>query len=293
MFHLKSTIIMIKNILITTDFSERSKDVLPFVKTLQKRFNAKIHYIHIIPDSPFIPSGPGTLVTANRAMELQQEAIDKKKERSVERMIETLSDYLTGNYSAKCLQGDFTNVLKKYTIENEIDFCLIATEGENSIEDKIFGTHAVHLIRNLNCPVLTLPYKYKKEGFKKILIAFDLLEEDITYLIFVAYLANCFKGSIEILLVEPENYLFIEDDIKHLKKIIASLRSANINYKVKVNDNIVDAIYEEAEKIDADLLVLKTHTESVFDRIFHRSTVVEAQNRIQLPILNFNTHFQL
>lgn len=284
---------MIKNILLTSDFSDTSKLVFPVAKYLQEKFGAKIHLAYVIPTMPYVPTGSGTLVTTVQIQEMQDEALKKNKESRLEALNEMISENFNGNAKAVCLYGDLDHELEKYVIENKIDFCIMATEGENSIDDKLFGTNTLHAIRNLSCPVFTLPKNHSEAKFQKMLLAIDLVEENFSFLLYAKEFAQAFDAELELVLVEPENFLYVDEDKSQLHRIIEELNYPKVKSKIKISDDVIEAVGSEIKDTQADIIIFKTHTSSFIDRLFHRSLTLQALNEYQKPMLTFNNHFNI
>jgi hypothetical protein len=58
----------------------------------------------------------------------------------------------------------FTDAVNQAVILNDIDLIVMGTNGATGAEKVLFGSNTLHVIRQVNCPVLAIPegYFYKK-----------------------------------------------------------------------------------------------------------------------------------
>src|SRR5512133_2412313 len=141
----------IRNILVPTDFSKMSIQVIEPVKWLAGRFAAAIHLVHVYesgyPAALVVPSPPFSLTP------YEQEAKEK-----VGGELEALARKY-GVPAAKC------HVLRGTPAFNEIcglageirtDLIVMPTHGRTSLEHMFLGSTAERTVRHAPCPVFVM-----------------------------------------------------------------------------------------------------------------------------------------
>lgn len=141
---------MIKKILLPTDFSEGSKNALPYAAELARQYNANLYLIHIIYD---INQASGLHVPHVNLDQLYSE-IESVAKKELERF--GLEELRGMNVQREVIRGVPYDEIVKYAEKNQIDLIVIGTHGRKGLEKIFFGSTAEQVVRKAPCAVLTV-----------------------------------------------------------------------------------------------------------------------------------------
>ena len=143
-----NTRISLSNILVTTDFSQTSKNALPFAAALARQYEAKIIVAHALSPEPHlsVPVDPLPADADPAFLEAQGK----------------LAEFALGNSlgvrPAKMLleRGDVWDVISDIIQKNKIDLVVTGTHGRQGLKKLVLGSEAEKIYRKATCPVLTV-----------------------------------------------------------------------------------------------------------------------------------------
>lgn len=145
----------VKKIIATTDFSEPSMVGVHAAVELAQTFGAELILVHVIHPVQ-TASGAATLAgvhlpTAEEKME--QEVTDLANKIIEENVPGTVSG------SIRILRGKPAQKIARLAEEEGADLIVVATRGESGWQQALalFGSVAESIVRNAQCPVLTVP----------------------------------------------------------------------------------------------------------------------------------------
>lgn len=141
----------IGTILFPTDFTEGSKEALPFVEDLVKKYGAKLHILHVVYD---IVKADGWYVPHMSTDEFYKE-LEAGAKKELERTgIEELRNY--ENVERTVIKGIPHEEIVKFSNEKGVDLIIMGTHGRRGIDRVFFGGTASKVVRKAPCPVLTV-----------------------------------------------------------------------------------------------------------------------------------------
>jgi nucleotide-binding universal stress UspA family protein len=151
------------NILVTSDFSEKSEAAIEYLKTFLQCLKAKpnitiLHCVEHISTSRLY-YGLGIDVE-NIILNCEEEANKEMK-----RLAEILSSEMDGadfNISTviRRSQKSVGSEIVEFASENNFDFLLIARKGHTALKHVFFGSISEYVIRHASCPVIVVPDIY-------------------------------------------------------------------------------------------------------------------------------------
>ena len=141
----------IKKILFPTDFSEGALSALPYAVELAKKYGAKLYMLHIIYD---VATASGWYVPHASFDEMYKE-LEAGAKKELERFgLEQRRDLKDIEYSV--IRGIPYAEILKFAKGKDIDIIVIGTHGRKGIDRVLFGSTAERVVRNAECPVLTV-----------------------------------------------------------------------------------------------------------------------------------------
>ncbi len=143
--------IILKNILVATDFSEPSAKALAYGRDLARSYNAALHILHVTEDvmrhySPEVGFvGP----------DLQRD-LDRAARRELDMLI-TADDVQTLMViPALETAANPAVAITAYAKAHEIDLIIVGTHGQGAVKHLLMGSVAERVVRTAPCPVLAV-----------------------------------------------------------------------------------------------------------------------------------------
>lgn len=158
---------IVKNILVTTDFSKSSDFALLRALEISKKFNSKVTLLHVIQkneDDNFLDSTLKKLLP--RGLWITTE--EYRETLSQEKIQALLQKHLDINYFT-IRQGKTAQKILQYPKKNKIDLIIIGAHGKYTIRDSFLGTTAEYISKNTKFPVLVVKNP-SKNTYQKICI---------------------------------------------------------------------------------------------------------------------------
>jgi len=156
---------MKKNIVVATDFSKRSFDVINKALTFAKIHNNIVHVVHIIEKNFFEKLKDEKDVYENSFTHIKEKIPTLSKE------------------NFHCRQDSLQNGIERYVKELNAYMVIIGSNGErNSILKDFLGTNTKSIVRAIDVPCLILKSNKTDLDFDTILMPTDLSSESKSYL---------------------------------------------------------------------------------------------------------------
>jgi nucleotide-binding universal stress UspA family protein len=189
------TRIQLQNILFATDFSPSAQAVLSHALDLTRRYGAVLYTVNVLPHTPFVesatPDPEQTRLLANQQLAALMGSASLKDVKHKE-LIE---------------QGEVTEVLSKLVRDQGIDLIVIGTGGRKGLGKLLLGSASEEVLRNAECPVLTIGPHAKRwhvdGNLQHILFATDFGPESLHGLPYAISLAEENRARLTLLHVAP------------------------------------------------------------------------------------------
>ncbi len=262
------------NILVPTDFSEVADCALKHAIAVAKAYKNEITLMYIVEDG-FL----GGIFSKSQS-EIMKDAIVTKlnvKAQEIERE--------TGiKVTTRAESGKVYKTIAEVANSEKYDSIIMGSHGASGLE-QIVGSNASRTIQYAEVPVVVVKStSLSSEGYKKIVMPFDLTIESKQKLEWGINIAQKFNSEIHIVYSKSEDeYL----DLK-MKANIAQVKHTLEDHKVKfvmyefndsVLDNFANEIHNYANIINADLIVAMTHTEKGISEMIIGTLTQQLVNR--------------
>jgi len=250
----------LRNILIPTDFSPASQAALPFARALAQTYGSTILVAHTIPPKPH-----RQIVTEHIPEE--DDAIWRD---AWLRMETFLQEPGFPGIPVKTLfdRGDVDAVIPEIIAEHSIDLVVLGTHGRRGVSKMILGSEAEKIYRSATCPVLIVGPKvqHKDEwGLRQILCPVDTAEDPAPTLQYALSLAEEHQSKFILMQVIPlvpwQHQAEMEERSRQTLEALIPEQSkdwCSPEYVVRW-EYPPEAILLEAEKREADLIVMSVH----------------------------------
>jgi len=149
----------LRRILVPIDFSIHSKNALRYAVPLAERFGASVHLIYVVEPTIYPADlGFGQVVLPGVEEELRVKGAEELKS-----LIET---EIAGRVSASAnvRTGKPHQEILREAEEKGVDLIVVATHGHTGVEQMLFGSTAMRIVRLAKCPVTTVRPKMGEKG---------------------------------------------------------------------------------------------------------------------------------
>ena len=269
-----------KHIIIPVDFSKQSEYALKAGAILAKRFDAKLHVLHMLElsDSILIKSD-----TDNTNKMIFLLALAKKK----------FNDFLDKDYLKDV---NIEAIVKHYKVYGEVDEVARAVDADliimgsqgTTLQDGIFaGSNAEKMVRNSKTPVLIIKSEPNNFELKNIVVATDLDPASASVFSQKAALFSTLGSAIHPVYVNLPNNGFTSS--REFTEKVRKFATAGGTDKVKfiAGYTVEDGLIQYAEEIKADLIAVSTHARKGLNHFFNGSISEDLANHAKLPVMTF------
>lgn len=144
-----------KKILFPVDLSESSAKIVPFVKSLASRYDARLHLLFVARVFDYFTS---MYVPHPSVSQFEKEVIEGAEKRLYEFADESFKD-LPGA-KTQVVAGDPSEEILNYIGAHGIDLVVMGTHGRKGIDKVIFGSVAERVVKSSPVPVMVVnPFK--------------------------------------------------------------------------------------------------------------------------------------
>lgn len=267
-----------KTLIVATDFSKEAENSLIYACELARKLNAGIVLFNSFSLSV---SSSNSLISASAFQELLDHNRSLLKAQSI-KLSETYGIEVTIETGFMDFSRELDELIEKYDAA-----LLVMGMAPRSVEQDIFGNSTTATIMKLKYPVLAVPLESKFNGIKKILFAYD--EIDNRELIEkIKNLAVALDATVEIFHV-AKRIDAIDSEFKTVEAasvLEEVLKEVPHYYKNVESDKVVKVIEGEVLNIKADLLIMVPQKHGFLESIIHRSkTRIMASNN-NVPLLS-------
>jgi nucleotide-binding universal stress UspA family protein len=143
--------VVLRDILVATDFSDPSTVAMAYGRELARSYNARLHVLHVVEDvmmrySPEVGTTSAVL----------QENLEANARRHLDELI-TDDDRRTLQVAPTVMQSlTVAGGIVQYAKDQTIDLIVVGTHGRGAMKQLLMGSVAERVVRTAPCPVLTV-----------------------------------------------------------------------------------------------------------------------------------------
>lgn len=144
--------ILLKNILVATDFGEASDAALSYGRDLARTYGATLHVVHIAENILARYADDGSLALLPQLQNDVEEGARK-------RLAELVSDEDRTMLHAKPVvltASGTAEAIVEYAKKHNVDLIVMGTHGRRALAHLLMGSVAERVVRTAPCPVLTV-----------------------------------------------------------------------------------------------------------------------------------------
>lgn len=260
-----------KTILAGIDFTKSSENTVKYAIEIAKKSGSKILLFHAL-TTPIIHTTSGLVF-------LEMEAVKIDAEKEMKQLIIGLSKkYSTLKFDMEVTYDGIKDRVKKLSKNKKINLVVLGLETKSKIETFINSTTSLELAGKIDCPIITVPEKYKKHSLKKMLIAIDNKET--------------LKSSVSKRIHNIIDFLGVKAEFVHIKTDDELNIRRTTNRQINVTDfkakDFKTGLTSYAKKTKADLIMLISNHHNAFYSLFmdsHSKKIILSSN---IPVISVN-----
>jgi nucleotide-binding universal stress UspA family protein len=283
--------VSVRKILLATDFSSASEKACLYAKALARHFSSIVELAHVF-DPSVVTTYEEALIglPTNERRRISNERLETLRDDFSSCGIETLTISPEGHRPA--------SELLKIAKEQEVELIVAGTHSKSGIEKLVLGSTAEHLIRNSECPVLTVGPNAKLIGdgpltFKSIVYATDFTPEAAKAAVYAVSFAQdsganlYFCHAVDFEPADSVGREFLANAFQTaLKRMIPESSYDWCNPECVVeHGNAADAILRLAGRVQADLIVLGARKASFWLTHVERGLTPELLAHAACPVM--------
>jgi len=145
--------IVLKNILVATDFGEAADVALTYARELARTFGSTLHVLHVIDDLGARIGGFPEYAANLGQLQVEEEAAARKRLQALvsdedRRVLHAKTALITSQWPARSILD--------YARDEHIDAIVVGTHGRGTMAQFFMGSVAERIVRHASCPVLTV-----------------------------------------------------------------------------------------------------------------------------------------
>jgi nucleotide-binding universal stress UspA family protein len=144
--------ILLKTILVATDFSEPSDAALAYGRELARNFGARLVVLHVANNIVAYGGGDGVVIMEPQ-LQSQIEAVARQR---LDSLISNDDREQLGASTVMLVSNATSQAITDYATEANIDLIVMGTHGRGAVAHLLMGSVAERVVRTAPCPVLTV-----------------------------------------------------------------------------------------------------------------------------------------
>ena len=277
-----------KKILIPTDFSRPSMAALETGIALAKRSGAAVTLLHVVEQAvadSYTISGEGHPDTLEEKM-FTSEMIRKSRAQLEKVVMDPRFKAVTVNGELRL--GNPFHGIRTIITEHQPDLVVMGTRGNSSLERMLIGTNTERVVRNMDCPVLTVHKSPAHFDFKNIVYATSMSEDEEKFARVVKRSQQFFGATIHLVRINTPGDFQRDRSVKqYMQKFVKRLGLKNYTLNVYNDLSPEEGIIYFADDIKADMICMATHGRTGFAHVMAGSVAEDVVTHSRRPVLTW------
>ena len=287
--------VAIRKILVPVDFTELSREAFLTALQLARKCGAQLKLLHVI-EVPLAGAGYGdfysgiemTPVLPYQGYDLILPDLLDQARLEIAKLVQVARD--NGVTAEQEVVADAAIARICQMVKDEsTDLVVIGSVGADGLEEFLVGSDAEDLVRQCECPVLTIKQKQDSFEVRYILFPADFTAETDAVVPFLRFYQRVFGAHLNLLYVQTKNDQATAPEIRERMQAFADRHElSSVNLLVHLNTSASGGILATASEMKHDLILMPTHGRSGFSQLFHKSIAESVVNHAQIPVLTFH-----
>ncbi len=271
-----------KNILLPTDFSKNSINAIRYALGFFKNTETNFFVLNVQKASNYTTS---ELMSTSGTSSVYEAVLDDNKKALQELTDKLKKEYASEKYSFKALLDFdvFTDAMKQAVSSNKIDLIVMGTNGATGAEEVIFGSNTLKVIRQVDCPLITVPEGYEFKKIESVLFSTNHKKFPFSKLKPLTETLVIHNAVLKVLDIEEKSSEVSTTEIESFLKNIPE----SINYTIDTIVGITpfDAINAFEQLFPVELHAMFVEKQSFLDRLIFGSKTSKINYNSKVPML--------
>jgi nucleotide-binding universal stress UspA family protein len=256
-----------QSILIPVDFSKQSYIAVKQIYNLAKFTKSKLIIMHVSPTS------------------------DSDRKEDLESLVQVTREESGLPVEMLGVKGELYESTNKTATELGCSLIVMALDENAKFKTGLFGggMTVTKFLTGAPCPVITIRSSEKREGFKNIVMPFDLSPESREKVSFAVQLAHYFKADIRIVSVfKPNDDEYENKLLPYLQQVKKFIKQEGVHCTNRSlpSTKPAEAIIEYAVKNDCDLIIQINQRDLSIGEMFSGTVGHKVVELSPIPVLN-------
>ena len=199
------------------------------------------------------------------------------------------------DFTTSILQGKVYNKIIEASRNVKADLIFMGRTDSSDIKKNIAGTNTMHIIKEINVPVINLRKKPEQSGCSHIVLPLDLTKQTIRKASNAVAIAKTLKAKISIISFLPDDRKSIEikfiQRLDEIRKIFETLEvKCDVRLIPDSGKTWIRQLNDSVKEINGDVIMIMTQQEMDFTDYFIGSHAQEIINKSDSPVLSINPH---
>jgi nucleotide-binding universal stress UspA family protein len=269
-------------ILVPVDFSDQSLIALKQSFNLARFTRSEILLVHVI-DRDLLE----TLGRFFKEGGYEDPLRDRAQERLDKLATETQRESGVVTHSA-IRKGKIYEEIVALSQQEDVKFIIMGTHGAVGLK-RFIGSNAMRVIKEADCPVITIKGRAHALGCKTIVLPLDLTKETREKVDKAVEIAKYFGAAIHVISVQESDDEFLVNKLnRQLHHVLGLIRQHGIETQSELlpAGDVPEAVIAYAEKVSADLIIIMTQQEIYWTELFIGFAAQEIINHSSIPVLS-------
>ena len=274
-------------ILVPFDFSPVAQNALNFAAQLGND-NSELIILHVI-EHPTADSFKAMGVSDYDPMEnIYLTRLIERVKGKLENLVAS-AEMISANASYKIKVGSAFHEISDEIKAINVDLVVMGTAGSSGVEEYLVGSNAERVVRNANCPVITLREPCEVASINDIVFASNFHELTPNFVDQVLKLQQALDAHLRIVKINtPANFTSTRHDNEQMDDFVRRFDIQNCSTDIYNYSNEEDGIVAFTEDIDADMIALGTHQRTGVGHFLLGSIAEDVVNHAKRPVWTFN-----
>jgi len=271
-------------IVIPTDFGEQSKIALRQSYNLAKLTRSSLYLLYVI-DEDFLKPLQGLFAGKHD--------YESHLKEDVQKQLDELASIARSESGIRVETGIRTGKIYDEIVaaakELNASLILMGTMGPVGLKKKILGSNASRVVREAECPVITIKGTAHRIGCRHIVLPLDLTKETKEKVDKAIELANLFGSIIHIVTIVDTSDEFVMNKLtRQMNQVQEFVEESGIKCTTEFADgsDVAEEVISIARRVEADLIMIMTQQEVGFTDLFISSSAQEIINHSEIPVLS-------
>lgn len=171
----------------------------------------------------------------------------------------------------------------------EASLVVMGTSGASGLDEYLVGSNAERVVRNANCPVITLREPCDVASINEVVFASNFHDVSPHFVDHVLKLQNALDAKLRLVKINtPANFTSTRHDNEQMDDFVKRFDIQNCSTDIYNYSNEEDGIVAYTEDIDADMIALGTHQRTGVGHFLQGSIAEDVVNHAKRPVWTFN-----